>query len=227
MPSQVDYLHFETTLVHEDPEIGNQNRVYVQVHNRGPLAASNVTVKIMTAGASGGLPDLPCRLLDHLAEQRRRRQLDGSRLAADHRHPRAAASDRAGMELDPAAGRRRPHLHAGGGRQPVGSDPHRSKVFDIAQLVTGEKRVGLKNLHLVNLLPSVFVPIHIDLWASKLAAFRYIVRLPSFDHPDLGVTMLFSKALSKRVQAKSAARPDGGQVLGCRPGPPEEAVADR
>ena len=58
-PGEVNYLNFETRLVHENAEKGNQNRVYVQVHNRGPLPATNVTVKLMTAGASAGLPDLP------------------------------------------------------------------------------------------------------------------------------------------------------------------------
>ncbi len=59
LPGEANYLNFETRLVDEDPEKGNQNRVYVQVHNRGPLPAANVTVKIMVAGASAGLPDLP------------------------------------------------------------------------------------------------------------------------------------------------------------------------
>jgi len=33
-PAEVNYLTFETKLVHEHPEKGDQNRVYVQVHNR-------------------------------------------------------------------------------------------------------------------------------------------------------------------------------------------------
>lgn len=57
--STANYLDFETRLTHESAEKGNLNRVYVQVHNRGPSPASNVTVKIMTAGASAGLPAPP------------------------------------------------------------------------------------------------------------------------------------------------------------------------
>jgi hypothetical protein len=58
-PSEVNYLKFETKLTNETAEKGDQNRVYVQVHNRGSQPAHHVTVKVMTAGASAGLPNLP------------------------------------------------------------------------------------------------------------------------------------------------------------------------
>ncbi len=37
----------------------NPNHLYVQVHNRGPLSAHNVKVKVLYADASAGLPALP------------------------------------------------------------------------------------------------------------------------------------------------------------------------
>jgi hypothetical protein len=57
--ASVDYIAFETALEHRNPQRGMVNRVYVQVHNRGVLPASNVVVKILCADATPGLPDLP------------------------------------------------------------------------------------------------------------------------------------------------------------------------
>ena len=58
-----DGVEFDTATA-EDPvrnDVGhpNANRLYVQVHNRGPLAAHNVKVKVLYADASAGLPLLP------------------------------------------------------------------------------------------------------------------------------------------------------------------------
>jgi photosystem II stability/assembly factor-like uncharacterized protein len=44
---------------HQNPKRGETNRLYVQVHNRGPLKATNVLVRAFVADASMGLPDLP------------------------------------------------------------------------------------------------------------------------------------------------------------------------
>ena len=57
--ADVDYLAFETAFEHRNPQRGQVNRVYVQVHNRGAAPASNVVVKILFADATPGLPDLP------------------------------------------------------------------------------------------------------------------------------------------------------------------------
>ncbi len=201
-PTEVNYLNFETKLVHEDPEIGNQNRVYVQVHNRGPLAAAAVTVKIMTAPASGGLPDLPADFWTTWPNSA------GDANWTPVGAPVVIAS------LEPL----RPDVLEWTWTPPSGADAHTcmlvvidspddpipaaAKVFDIGQLVTTEKHVGLKNLHLVNLLPSLFVPIPLRFYASRVRRRPgYLVRLPSFDRAGVDVSMLFSKTLSKRVQA--------------------------
>ncbi|MGH3331642.1 MAG: WD40/YVTN/BNR-like repeat-containing protein [Nocardioidaceae bacterium] len=206
LPSEVNYLNFETKLVHENPEKGNQNRVYVQVHNRGPLAASDVTVKVMTAGASAGLPDLPADFWATWPNS------PGDANWAPVGSPQTIAT------LEPL----RPTVLEWTWTPPIGADTHTcmlvvidspsdpmpdaAKVFQIGALVTGEKRVGLKNLHVVNLLPDAFVPIPLYLYASSLLRRRYVVRLPAFDQPDLRVTMLFSSALSKRVQGTEGLR---------------------
>jgi hypothetical protein len=46
-------------VVRNDAAHPNPNRLYVQVHNRGPTAAHNVKVKPLWADASAGLPQLP------------------------------------------------------------------------------------------------------------------------------------------------------------------------
>jgi hypothetical protein len=205
-PSEVNYLNFETKLVHENPEKGNQNRVYVQVHNRGPLAATDVTATVMIAGASAGLPDLPADFWTAFPN------------SAGDANWTPVGSPQTIATLEPL----RPTVLEWTWTPAIGADVHTcmlvvidspsdpipdaAKVFQIWPLVTGEKRVGLKNLHVVNLLPNVFVPIPLYLHASSLPRQRYIVRVPAFDHPDLNVTMLLSNALSKRVQGAEGLR---------------------
>jgi hypothetical protein len=197
----VNYLNFETRLQHENPERGNQNRVYVQVHNRGPLPATDVTVKIMVAGASAGLPDLPADFWTTWPN------------SAGDAHWTAVGTPQTIANLDPL----RPAVLEWDWTPPLAADAHTcmlvvidspsdpipaaGKVFAIPQLVTSEKHVGLKNLHIVNLLPTIFIPIRLRLFATAESTLRYLLRLPSFDHPDLRLSLLFPKALSRRVQA--------------------------
>lgn len=58
-----DGVEFDLTApedpVRNDASHPNPNRLYVQVHNRGPLATNNVKVKALWADASAGLPALP------------------------------------------------------------------------------------------------------------------------------------------------------------------------
>lgn len=54
-----DYTDFEFALDHETVRRNRTNRFYVQVHNRGVLAATNVQVRAFFADASAGLPNLP------------------------------------------------------------------------------------------------------------------------------------------------------------------------
>ena len=84
------------------------------------------------------------------------------------------------------------------------SDPRPAStktIFNIAQLVTTEKRAGLKNLHLVNLLPSVIQPLPFYLHASRAIKGPYRLRIPALSHPEIRMSMLLSQALSKRLLA--------------------------
>jgi photosystem II stability/assembly factor-like uncharacterized protein len=66
LPTDVDFEVFEDDhgvfavgLQHENAQRNRTVRVFVQVHNRGVNAATNVAVKVFFADASLGLPDLP------------------------------------------------------------------------------------------------------------------------------------------------------------------------
>ncbi|MFI5398586.1 MAG: glycosyl hydrolase [Candidatus Binatia bacterium] len=54
-----DDIALANMVEHQNPLRGQTNRLYVQVHNRGPLKATNVLVRAFFASASMGLPDLP------------------------------------------------------------------------------------------------------------------------------------------------------------------------
>jgi hypothetical protein len=202
LPSEVNYLNFETRLIHESPEIGNQNRVYVQVHNRGPLPANDVTVKVMTAGASAGLPDLPADFWT----------------AWPNSMGDANWTPVGTPQTIPSLDALRPTVLEWNWIPPAGSDAHTcalvvidsaddpipastKAIFNIAQLVTTEKHVGLKNLHLVNLLPDSTRPLVLHLYGSRTLKSRYLLHLPPLTHPELRMTMLVSNALSKRLTA--------------------------
>ena len=201
-PAEVNYLTFETKLVHEHPEKGDQNRVYVQVHNRGPVAATNVTVKIMTAGASAGLPDLPSDFWS--AWPNSAGDANWSPVGA----PQTIAT------LEPL----RPTVLQWDWTPAPAADSHScmlvvidspsdpvpaatKAIFNIAQLVTTEKRAGLKNLHLVNLLANAIQPLPLHLHASRSAAGKYKLAIPPLAAESLRVDFLFSKTLSKRFPA--------------------------
>ncbi len=204
--SEVNYLNFETRLQHENPKRGNQNKIYVQVHNRGPLSASNVTAKIMAAGASAGLPDLPA---DFWATWPN---------SAGDSNWTALGPPQTITTLDPL----RPTVLEWDWTPPLSTDshtcmlvvvdspsdpiPNSAKVFDIAQLITSEKHIGLKNLHIVNLLPTTLLPIRLRLFAPAESTSRYLLRLPSFNNSDVRLSVLLPKALSRQMQGSSKPR---------------------
>lgn len=206
LPSEVNYLNFETRLVHESPERGNQNRVYVQVHNRGPLPATDVTVKIIAAGASAGLPDLPADFW--AAWPNSAGDANWTPVGQPQTIPTLEPLRPTVLEWSwtPSANADAHSCMLVVVDSPSDPIPETAKLSQVAALVTAEKRVGLKNLHVVNLLPDVFVPVPLYLYAPGVPRQRYVVRLPAVDHPALRVTMLFSKALSERAQSAEGLR---------------------
>jgi hypothetical protein len=205
LPDEIDYLRFETRLVHESPDVGDQHRVYVQVHNRGPLPATDVVVTAMTTAASAGLPDLPADFWTSWPDS------TGDAHWAPLGAPRTIAI------LEPL----RPTVLEWTWTPLPGTDAHTSvlvivdsasdpipdeaKVLDVATLVTGEKRVGLSNLHLVDAPPDVFAPVPLRLHAPDRPGTDLVLRLPALDDPRLDVGLLLTHESSSRARSGAGA----------------------
>jgi photosystem II stability/assembly factor-like uncharacterized protein len=150
--SAVDYLAFETKLAHTDPQRTVTNRVYVQIHNRGIQPANNVTVKVLYADATPGLPNLPANFW--IAFPGNGNTTNWIPIGNAQTIPSISPTRPEILEWDwvpPATSAQHSCLLivADCAFDPI---PAANKVFDIGQLVTIEKRVGLKNLHLINAL---------------------------------------------------------------------------
>jgi photosystem II stability/assembly factor-like uncharacterized protein len=152
--ASVDYVAFETALEHRNPQRGALNRVYVQVQNRGVLPASNVVVKILYADATPGLPDLPSDFWT---------AFPGNSGMPGPWTPIGAAQTIASLRPE------HPAVLEWDWTPPMSAAAHScllvvttssedspgvtSLVLD--QLVTQNRQVGLKNLHIIDVLPLV------------------------------------------------------------------------
>ena len=154
--SDVDYLFFEAKLQHRQAQRTRVNRVYVQVHNRGFQPAPNVSVKILWAEAGAGLPNLPNDFWT---------AFPGDSTDTTAWHPVGAAQTIASLKPGPPTVLEWDWIPPASAAEhscmlvvmDCASDPipTTNKVFDIGALVPREKRVGLKNLHLINPPPAV------------------------------------------------------------------------
>jgi hypothetical protein len=154
--ASVDYLAFETKLDHRDAQRGKMNRVYVQVANRGIQPATNVTVKLLYADASPGLPNLPANFWTAFPGN------------GTQTNWKAIGAAKVIASLSP----RRREVLEWDWTVPLGQATHScllavmdclsdpipaaNKIFNVNNLVRQEKRVGLKNLHVINALAAPF-----------------------------------------------------------------------
>lgn len=196
----VDYVAFEAKLQHRPPQRGRVNRVYVQVHNRGYQAAANVRVKILYADASAGLPPLPSDLWTSFPA-------DPSSTAVWH--PIGSAQTIPVVEpLKPAVVEwdwTPPTTAAEHSCLLVVTDcaadpiPAVHKVFDVGQLVTSDKRVGLKNLHVIDAVPGT-LPSSLLLWHAVSRKVQSL-RIVPYGPRSPKVSLVFQKeTLGRAVQ---------------------------
>jgi photosystem II stability/assembly factor-like uncharacterized protein len=164
--SAVDYLAFETKLAHTDPQRTVTNRVYVQVHNRGIQPATNVTVKILYADATPSLPNLPSDFWT--AFPGNGTTTDWKPIGAPQTIPSISPTRPEILEWDwvPPASAAQHSCLLIVVDCPSDPIPSANKVFDIGQLITIEKRVGLKNLHLIDALAVPFWWSHLKIPAT-------------------------------------------------------------
>ena len=172
--ADVDYVKYETEMAHRNPDKGNINRVYIRVQNRGVQTATNVTVKIMYAGASAGLPNLPSDFWT---------QFPNDPTVASPWN--SIGSAQTIPSLEPC----KPVILEWDWNPPSSADTHScmlvvmdspddpipsaNKIFNIGQLVKNEKRVALKNLHVVDVVPGLitYIPFHFNIiraWPYRL-----------------------------------------------------------
>lgn len=149
-----DGVEFDRDLIHDSPARTQPNRVYVQVHNRGPLDAQNVNVKALWADATGGLPPLPAdfwsaypndstdtSVWHPLGTYKTISKLEPTRpvvLSWDWTPPATAADHTCLLVV------------VDGPDDPI---PASNKQLNVNWLIGNEKHVGLKNLHVIDVPP--------------------------------------------------------------------------
>ena len=160
--SAVDYVAFESKLQHRNAQRGKINRVYVQVHQRGFAPGANVTVKLLYADASAGLPLLPSDFWTAFPNNSSN-TTNWKPIGTAQVIPLLSPTEPIILEWDwntPATAADHTCLLVIMD-SPSNSIPAGSKVFDVGTLVANEKRVGLKNLHVVNAAPGASIGIRL------------------------------------------------------------------
>jgi photosystem II stability/assembly factor-like uncharacterized protein len=172
----VDYAAYESKLQHRNAQRGKVNRVYVQVHNRGIAPAVNVSVKLLYANASAGLPALPpdfwTAFPNNSTNTTNWKPIGTAKLI-----PSLSPTEPAVLEWDwttptTAADHTCLLVVMDSPSNPI---PAANKVFDVGALVPNEKRVGLKNLHVVDALMGTSVGVPLEMFAAVDAAHTFRV----------------------------------------------------
>jgi hypothetical protein len=194
--SDVDYVVYESQLVHTDPERGRVNRVYVQVHNRG-IASGDLTVKILYADATSGLPMLPADFWT---------AFPGNSASVTVWTPIGAAQTQTVSTTEPA-------LFEWDWTPPMSTAQHScilvvadctqdpipaaSKVLDPNVLVPGERHVGLKNLHVVDPTSDTFEGLDFN---PRTARDVFEVVVPRPGGAEIG--LLFPRAIGEKLKGE-------------------------
>jgi hypothetical protein len=199
-----DGVDFDDGLVHQDARRAETNRFYLQVHNRGYKPTSNVTVRAFTANASGGLPPLPSPLVPpafNLSSAAVWTPVGPARTIATLLPNRPAV-----VSWDvPFPSNTATHTCC---LAVVSSpdDPITSSETDLNVLVPREKRVCLKNLHVVDpgsaAAPATIVGIDFFNPEPEPLGTEVLVQPTGFGRGTVGI--VFPKTV--KVQPKSPGR---------------------
>jgi hypothetical protein len=151
-PAVFDGVNFDLDLPHQDPDRNQVNRFYLQVHNRGWRPTTNVRVRAFFADASAGLPALPNALTPP----------DFNLSSTANWQPIGVAQNIPILEPNrpvvvswdwtvPATAATHSCLLA---VVSANDDPISTLETDVNVLIDTEKRVCLKNLHVIGPSPS-------------------------------------------------------------------------
>jgi photosystem II stability/assembly factor-like uncharacterized protein len=204
--SQLDYVTFETKLQHRNAQRGNVNRVYVQVHNRGFAPAPNVTVKLLFAPAAAGLPPLPADFWTAFPNNATSASA-WVPIGTAKTIPSLSPTTPAVLEWDwttPASAPQHSCLLIVMD-SPADPLPAGSKVLDVDALVSKEKRVGLKNLHVVDVAAGTMMWRAIDFYdktSVKVTAIRLFSNIK-----NSGAGLLLPKAAKPNTSGLVVRKP--------------------
>jgi photosystem II stability/assembly factor-like uncharacterized protein len=202
----IDYYQYETAVTHRDAIRGSVNHVYVEVHNRGPLPASNVTVCVMYGDASMGLQPLPTDYWTNFPNSAGNSYwtLLGS---ATIPTVNPLIPEVLNFNFKPTATQATHTCIFAVMTSPDNPIPAASQIFDVNSLVTAEKRAGLHNLHLVN-AAAPFIPI--PFWAWGLKRQKYLIEIIKPETPvELDIHLIMPTKLvdaisrSKKTKIKT------------------------
>ncbi len=159
-----DGVEFDRDLSHDNPIRTQTNKIYVQVHNRGPFDADSVTVKILYADASAGLPALPAdfwtsypnnasnvSVWHPIGTYKVISPLEPTRpvvLSWDWTPPATAATHSCILAV------------VDSWSDPI---PSTNKVLSVNWLIGNEKHISLKNLHVIDAPPAPGPPIETEI----------------------------------------------------------------
>jgi len=227
--SKVDYVAFERTLQYRNPRRGSVNRVYAQVHNRGIATASNVTVKILYTDAAAGLPDLPSDFWTTFpgasTDTSRWKPIGPAKVI-----PSLLPIEPAVLEWDWSTPMTAPDhpcllMIADSASDPI---PPANKVFNINALVSNEKRVGVKNFHVVNAAPGSTYWIPFNFFGNP--AMNYTITFPPSAAPGWRYGLIFPAGSQRALKLDQvvSTRPSSAmlQALTARIGAGESAKYD-
>ena len=197
----VDYVAFEA-LQHRQPQRTKVNRVYVQLCNRGFQPATNVNVKILWADASAGLPLLPndfwTAFPGNSTNTSQWRPVGAAQTIASFKPGKPVVLEWDWTPPQTAAEHSCMLVVMDSASDPI---PAASKVFDVGVLIPTEKRVGLKNLHIIDALSApdrggAFATLRFATAVDKTRT----IKLVPHSRPAAGVSLIFSK---KAIVAES------------------------
>ncbi len=143
-----DGVEFDTEVEHDDPHRDEVNRIYLQVHNRGYQPTTNVRVRVFFADASAGLPALPNALTppDFNLSSTTDWQPVGPAQTIAELKPNRPVIVSWDFTIQAGAATHSCLL----GVVSSNDDPITTTETDAEALHRNEKRVGLKNLHVIN-----------------------------------------------------------------------------
>ena len=150
-----DHGVFATGLSHENPQRNRTVRVFVQVHNRGINPATNVAVKVFFAASAVALPNLPTGFWSGFPNNVLPADSPWQQIGPHKVVPKVEAGKAqiAGFEWTvPATAPDNISLLA---IITADNDVISTSELNIAELVTSNKKCGLKNMLVVNPSPSV------------------------------------------------------------------------